>query len=113
VGPYDNILFNLSKAVLSPEGKATCDKIVAEFKKAPKATLLIEGHTDNIGSADANKALGQRRADVVKKCLVEQGIDEKRITATSLGDTKPEKPNDNDANRKLNRRVTFKATVKE
>lgn len=107
----NNVLFDFDKAILKPEGKAEADKVVAEMKKFPKDTLVIEGHTCDIGADAYNMGLGQRRADSVKKYLTEQGIDAARVTAKSFGETKPAVPNTNAANRKLNRRAVFDITI--
>lgn len=108
---YSNVLFDFDKAVLKPEGKAEVDKVVADLKKNEKDTIVVEGHTCDIGDEKYNMGLGQRRADAVKKYMVEQGIAEGRITTKSLGETKPAVPNDGAANRKLNRRVMFDQTI--
>ena len=107
----NNVLFDFDKAVLKPEGKVEVDKLVAEFKKYGKDTVTIEGHTCNIGNEKYNMGLGQRRADSVKKYLVESGIAESRIKTVSYGLTRPAVPNDSNANRKLNRRAEFKIAI--
>jgi len=107
----NNVLFDFDKAVLKPEGKAEVDKLVAEMKKFPKDTVVIEGHTCNVGPAEYNMGLGQRRADAVQKYMVESGIDAARVQTVSFGETKPAVPNDSAANRKLNRRAEFKVTI--
>ncbi|HDP35658.1 MAG TPA: OmpA family protein, partial [Candidatus Hydrogenedentes bacterium] len=107
----NNVLFDFDKAVLKPEGKAEVDKLIAEMKKHAKDTVVIEGHTCNVGPADYNMGLGQRRADAVKKYMVENGIDSGRIETVSYGLTLPAVSNDTPANRKLNRRAEFKITV--
>jgi outer membrane protein OmpA-like peptidoglycan-associated protein len=107
----NNVLFDFDKAVLKPEGKAEVDKLVAELKKYPKDKVEVVGHTCDIGATDYNQALGQRRADAVKKYILEQGIDAARVTSTSKGETAPAVPNDSAAHRKLNRRAEFKGTV--
>jgi len=108
---YSKVLFDFDKAVLKPEGKAEVDKVVADLKKYGKDTIVVEGHTCDIGDEKYNMGLGQRRADAVKKYLVEQSIAEGRITTKSLGETQPAVPNDGPENRKLNRRVMFDTTV--
>jgi outer membrane protein OmpA-like peptidoglycan-associated protein len=108
---YAHVLFDFDKAVLKPEGKVETDKVVADLKAHGKDTIVLEGHTCNVGADDYNMGLGQRRADSVKAYLVEQGIDAGRITTKSLGETQPAVPNDTPANRKLNRRVMFDTTV--
>ena len=109
---FNNVLFDFDKAVLKPEGKTETDKVVAELKKNGKETLVIEGHTCDIGEEAYNMGLGQRRADAVAKYMVEQGIAKDRITAKSYGETKPAVKNDSAANRKLNRRAVFEVSIK-
>lgn len=108
---FNHVLFDFDKSVLKPEGKAEADKVVADLKANAKDTLVIEGHTCNIGTPEYNMGLGQRRADSVKKYLVEQGIDAARITTKSLGLTQPAVANDSPEHRKLNRRAVFVTTV--
>jgi OOP family OmpA-OmpF porin len=108
---FNNVLFDFDKSVLKPEGKAVVDQVVAELKAHEKDTVAVEGHTCDLGSDAYNMALGQRRADAVKKYMVENGIDAGRITSTSVGESKPDPANDGDANRKLNRRAQFDFTL--
>ena len=103
--------FDFDKAVLKPEGKVEVDKLVAEMKKFAKDTVVVEGHTCDIGADTYNMGLGQRRADAVQKYMVESGIDAARVQTVSFGETKPAVPNDSAANRKLNRRAEFKVTI--
>jgi len=109
---FAHVLFDFDKSTLKPEGKAECDKVVAELKKNSKEKVEIQGHTCNVGEEAYNMGLGQRRADSVAKYLVEQGISESRITTKSFGETEPAVPNDTPANRKLNRRAIFDVTLK-
>lgn len=109
----NNVLFDLNKSVLRPEGKAEADKAVAELKKYDKDSLVIEGHTCDLGTDAYNQALGQRRADAVKAYMVESGIAATRIEAKSFGESQPAVPNTSDENRKLNRRSVFKINMVE
>lgn len=99
------ILFDFDKVVLKQDGKAELELVIAELQKHPEDTVVVGGHTCDVGPEGKNMALGQRRADVVKAYLVEQGIDAGRITTVSFGESQPAVPNDGPANRKLNRRV--------
>lgn len=108
----NNVLFDFDKSVLKPEGKAETDKVVAFMKDTdPKSTVLLEGHTDSIGTEAYNMGLGQRRADSVKKYMLEAGIPEARISTKSFGESQPAVPNTSRANRALNRRVVFDITL--
>ena len=108
---FNHVLFDFDKSVLKAEGKAEADKVVAALKKHSKDTLVIEGHTCNVGEEDYNMGLGQRRADAIKKYLVGQGIAAGRINAKSFGESKPAVSNDTPDSRKKNRRGIFVVTV--
>jgi len=109
---FNNVLFDFDKSVLKPEGRAVADEVAASMKAHPGDTLVLEGHTDNIGSDEYNSALGQRRADAVKRYMVEQGIAPERVEAKSFGESQPAVPNDSPGNRSLNRRVVFNVNIK-
>ncbi len=108
----NNVLFDFDKSVLKPEGKAETDKVVDFMKNTdPKSTVLLQGHTCDIGTDAYNMGLGQRRADSVKKYLLESGVPEARISTKSFGESQPAVPNTSKANRSLNRRVVFEVTL--
>jgi outer membrane protein OmpA-like peptidoglycan-associated protein len=100
------ILFATGKADLQPESRAVLKEIAATLKKYGDLKVLIEGHTDNVGSAASNLTLSDARATAVKAALVaDYGIDASRLTTMGLGDTKPAVPNATAAGRAQNRRV--------
>lgn len=77
-----------------------------------QASVQIQGNTDDIGSVEYNLALGQRRADAVKKALIADGVDRGHIEAVSYGKLKPKYANDTDAGRAQNRRsdIVYKSS---
>lgn len=86
--------------------KAQLDRIATILKQIPDRVIVIEGHTDNVGSPDANMSLGQSRAENVKQYFIEfHGIDPQRLEAVSYGMTRPVAPNDTAEGRAQNRRV--------
>lgn len=105
----DEVLFDLGKADLRPEGRAVLDGLADALRDVPNR-LAVEGHTDNqpinafpFGS---NWELSSYRATTVLRYLVEQkGLDRKRISAGGYGEERPLVPNDTPANRAKNRRV--------
>ncbi len=103
----NNIFFEVSKYDLLPASYAELDRIVGWMKDYSSLEIGLEGHTDIIGDKDANMQLSKDRVNEVKKYIVSKGIDNKRITATGYGATKPIIAKGTDEERKVNRRVEF------
>lgn len=99
------VLFAFGKADLSSKADRNVDKLAEFLKKYPNRNVLIEGHTDSIGSEEYNLDLSQRRAESVKEKLVGDGVGPDRITTVGYGKKYPAVSNDTEANRALNRRV--------
>jgi OmpA-OmpF porin, OOP family len=100
------ILFATGKAELQPESRPVLKEIAAALKQHIDLKILIEGHTDNVGTPATNLALSDARAAAVKAALVaEHGAAGDRITTKGLGDTKPSAPNTTTVGRAQNRRV--------
>jgi outer membrane protein OmpA-like peptidoglycan-associated protein len=103
------ILFDFDSAKLRDSSKAILRSLSHYIANDPKLKLQVEGHTCTIGSYNYNMSLSQRRAESVKRYLIEScGISPERLKAVGFGFTKPEKPNTNEANRARNRRVIFR-----
>jgi outer membrane protein OmpA-like peptidoglycan-associated protein len=100
-----DVLFSFGKADLSPGAVRNLDKLTGFLEKHPDRNLLIEGHTDSIGSDAVNLALSQKRADAVKEALVGKGISPDRIVTKGYGKQFPVASNDTESGRQLNRRV--------
>ncbi|MBN2212739.1 MAG: OmpA family protein [Bacteroidales bacterium] len=75
------------------------------LKNRSEASVTIEGHADNRGSAAANDRFAKLRAEAVMQYLTGNGIDENRIRTISRSDTEPAASNDSEDGRKLNRRA--------
>ena len=100
-----DVLFSFGKADLSAGAVRNLDKITGFLEKHPDRNLLIEGHTDSIGSDEYNQALSQKRADAVKEALVGKGIVPDRIVTKGYGKKFPVAGNDTESGRQMNRRV--------
>jgi len=100
------ILFATGKAELQPESRPVLKEIAATLKDHGDLKILIEGHTDNVGSSASNLALSDARAAAVKAALVADfGIAADRMSTKGFGDSKPSVPNATAVGRAQNRRV--------
>jgi outer membrane protein OmpA-like peptidoglycan-associated protein len=100
-----DVLFATGKADLSPEAMRSVDKLVEFLQKYTNRNVLIEGHTDSVGSDEFNLTLSQKRADSLKEALTGKGVEEKRITTIGYGKKFPVASNDTAAGKQQNRRV--------
>jgi len=101
----ENIFFETDRYTLLPASFKALDKTVRLLKENPQLHLLIEGHTDSTGLPEANLVLSQRRANAVLNYLIQQGIDEKRLSAKGYGSARPIEDNNTPQGRSRNRRV--------
>jgi outer membrane protein OmpA-like peptidoglycan-associated protein len=85
-------------------------ELVQYLNENNKATITIEGHTDNSGIAAQNLILSQARAAAIQKYLTNNGIAAKRITAIGYGASIPIASNETAEGRATNRRTSFKIT---
>jgi outer membrane protein OmpA-like peptidoglycan-associated protein len=99
------INFDTGKSDLKADGKATVGEIAAMLKSAPSLRVAVEGHTDNVGQAAANKTLSEQRARSVMTAIVAAGIDQKRLSAAGFGQERPVADNRSEEGRARNRRV--------
>ncbi len=104
----EHIKFEVDSSTITPEGIETIKKIANILKKYPNIKMEIGGHTDSDGDAEYNKKLSQERVDMVKKALVEFGLNGDRFITKGYGESKPLVPNDTPENKAKNRRVEFK-----
>lgn len=100
-----DVLFDTGMATLKPGAYTTIDRLATVLKQAPDRKVMIEGHTDSVGSDDYNRQLSERRAAAVQTALLERGVTSNQITATGKGETFPVASNDNPGGRQQNRRV--------
>ncbi len=99
------IYFDLDSYVVKPEFQATLDAQAKSLSLNRKLKVTLGGHTDDLGGREYNLALGQKRADAVKRALVILGVSEAQMEAVSFGKEKPAVLGTDEAARAQNRRV--------
>jgi OOP family OmpA-OmpF porin len=100
------IEFDFDKDEVRPQHHDDVKKIADSMKKYSKADVLLEGHTDNEGTELYNMGLSRRRAESVKRYLVENfNVDASRIETVGYGQSNPASTNDTPAGQQKNRRV--------
>ncbi len=101
--PLQHLLFGVDKSALTPDAIVIADKAAAYLQANPGKNVIIEGHACDLGTDDYNMALSQRRADAVKRYLVEQGIAADRVKTEAYGTDAP--ASFEPKKRRLNRRA--------
>jgi outer membrane protein OmpA-like peptidoglycan-associated protein len=102
------VLFDTDKAAIRPAAYGALRAIAARITAtAPGSRLLVEGHTDDRGSARHGLVLSRQRARAVADWLVEHGFERSRIRTRGFGETAPAVPNTSATNRQKNRRVVI------
>ncbi|OJH38867.1 thrombospondin type 3 repeat-containing protein [Cystobacter ferrugineus] len=110
----EQVFFATGKAVIQPRSFKMLDQVAKVLREHPEVEqMIIEGHTDNRGKAEANRKLSQTRAESVKKYLVGKGVEASRLEAKGFGPDQPIASNDTEKGRAANRRVDFIITTPE
>ncbi|HKQ65198.1 MAG TPA: OmpA family protein [Methylomirabilota bacterium] len=100
-----DVLFAAGKAEVGPGAQRSVDKLADFLKAYPKRTVLIEGHSDNLGHEEYNIRLSQQRAEAVRDLLVARGVAVQRIRTKGYGSKFPIVDNESAVGRQQNRRV--------
>jgi outer membrane protein OmpA-like peptidoglycan-associated protein len=100
-----DVLFDTGQATLKPGAYTTVDRLATVLKEDASRKVLIEGHTDNVGSDDYNQGLSERRAQAVQAALFERGVAAGQISTVGKGESTPVASNDSPVGRQQNRRV--------
>ncbi|HOV92909.1 MAG TPA: OmpA family protein [Candidatus Kapabacteria bacterium] len=100
----EHLLFDVNSYRIPEDVKEL--NILSDFMASrPEIKILIEGHTDNVGTLEANQLLSEKRAEVVKQYLIKRGISPDRIQSIGYGELKPLASNATSFGRQLNRRT--------
>ena len=99
------INFDTGKSTIKPDSMAIIGQITALLQAHPEFKVSIEGHTDNMGTAQSNKTLSTQRAKAVMNAVVKKGIAATRMTAIGWGQEKPIADNRSEEGKSKNRSV--------
>jgi outer membrane protein OmpA-like peptidoglycan-associated protein len=100
-----DILFDFGKADLRRDAELNLAKVAVILSQFPEMKIVVEGHTDNVGSEEYNLKLSERRATAVSDFLISQGVDEARMDTKGYGMSQPIESNATPEGRQKNRRV--------
>lgn len=103
----NDILFATNSFSLTEKSQFILKQFSRFLKENPTITIMVQGHTDDVGDDAQNMQLSKDRANEVKKFLEKQGIASARLTSQGFGETKPKVPNKDAASRAVNRRTDF------
>ena len=99
------ILFPFNSTQVMPAGQANLAQLAQSLQRYPETTVLIVGHTDNVGGDAYNMGLSQNRAQSAANYLYAQGIARNRIRTEGRGESEPIASNESESGRAQNRRV--------
>jgi OOP family OmpA-OmpF porin len=100
-----DVLFETGKADLRPGALRNLYPLVTFLQKYPERRVVIEGHTDSVGSDAYNLDLSERRADAVRDFLLQNGVNAAQMSTRGYGKASPVASNDTAEGRQQNRRV--------
>ncbi len=104
--------FAFDSSDITPDVRRALDANIDILTKQRRVAVMVEGHCDERGTVEYNLALGQRRADSVRRYMVAQGINPDRIFTISYGKEKPADPRSSEEAWAKNRRAEFKIRVR-
>ncbi len=106
----ENLFFATNKTVILPTSEQAMSDLASFLIQNPSVTIHITGHTDAVGSDEANQILSEGRANAVRNDLIKRGVAAERMTAEGKGEREHVADNDTEEGRQLNRRVEFTIT---
>jgi len=101
----NNITFDTARSDLQASFSEVLNSIILVLNQYHDTILNIEGHTDSVGSENANLTLSNQRAVAVAQYLISQGVANSRVSSQGVGEKYPVASNETDKGRALNRRV--------
>lgn len=106
-GSKMGVFFATNQSEITANSKLALNKLIKVFAEYPETNILIEGHTDDVGTDAYNLSLSKKRAEAVDSYLRSAGVSPTRLSANWYGEAQPKVTNENDASRAENRRVEF------
>jgi len=107
IATFEPVHFRTNSDEILPQSYPMLNEVVGILKTNPDMRIRVEGHTDGVGDDRVNLELSQRRADSVRRYVVDQGVPSGQVDAAGHGETRPLASNDTRAGRARNRRVEF------
>ncbi len=104
-GNFENILFDFDRFELKLQYYSVLNEIARILSRNPETKVEIKGYTDNVGTAEYNQSLSEKRAGTVKNYLVQKGVEKGRLFPVGFGYRINNSSNETEAGRALNRRV--------
>ena len=104
---FEDVHFDFDRYTLRSGAARVLDEVVSALADDPNLSIEIEGHTCNIGTAEYNLALGERRATSVREYLTSRGVAGGRLQTVSYGEERPQHDNAREETRRLNRRAAL------
>ena len=108
---FEDVYYDFDRSTLRPDALRLLDDAVTKLQANPGRNIVIEGHTCNIGTAEYNLALGERRARSVLEYLTSRGVPATRLETRSYGEERPKFDNAREETRRLNRRAALVVRV--
>ncbi|MBI2220848.1 MAG: OmpA family protein [Acidobacteria bacterium] len=108
---FEDVHFDFDRYSLRPAATRILEEAVQALQDNPELRLEVEGHTCNIGTAEYNLALGERRATAVRDYLTSRGLSADRLRTVSYGEERPKHDNAREETRRLNRRAAMVVRV--
>ena len=101
------VYFGFDRSEIEPGDANNVTAVAEALSSSPQNKVLVEGHCDERGTEEYNRALGERRALSIRDILLEQGVSADRIRTMTLGEDRPADPNLTETAYRLNRRGEF------
>jgi outer membrane protein OmpA-like peptidoglycan-associated protein len=100
-----DVLFDFNSSALRAESRTTLRELADNFEQYPDNVIVVEGHTDSVGTEEYNQKLSEQRASNVADYLIDNGVRSSNVTVYGYGELRPKSSNETAEGRQLNRRV--------